>query len=151
VALGFFVNLPFGILTVLALRLHEREPGPPRRAVLVFGFLSLSLGIGALQMMLDRGQDLAGSAPARSSPKRSSRSSASISSRRSTTSKRPFVAVRIFRDWNFSVALVFMFIIGIILLATMALVTPFIQNLLATRCWRAAICSARAASARSSR
>ena len=38
--------------------------------------------------------------------------------------------MRIFRDWNFSVALVFMFLIGIILLATMALVTPFIQNLL---------------------
>ena len=36
----------------------------------------------------------------------------------------------IFRDWNFDIALVFMFLIGIILLATMALVTPFIQNLL---------------------
>ena len=38
--------------------------------------------------------------------------------------------MRIFRDWNFSIALVFMFQIGIILLATMALVTPFIQNML---------------------
>ena len=38
--------------------------------------------------------------------------------------------MRIFRDWNFSIALVFMFLIGIILLATMALVTPFIQNML---------------------
>ena len=46
------------------------------------------------------------------------------------TSKRPFITVRIFRDWNFSIALIFMFLIGIILLATMALVTPFIQNLL---------------------
>ena len=47
-----------------------------------------------------------------------------------TTSKRPFISLRIFRDWNFSIALIFMFQIGIILLATMALVTPFIQNLL---------------------
>ena len=46
------------------------------------------------------------------------------------TSERPFISVRIFRDWNFSIALVFMFLIGIILLATMALVTPFIQVLL---------------------
>ncbi len=38
--------------------------------------------------------------------------------------------MRIFRDWNFSIALIFMFLIGIILLATMALVTPFIQNLM---------------------
>ena len=48
----------------------------------------------------------------------------------SFSAKRPFITMRIFRDWNFSVALVFMFIIGVILLATMALVTPFIQNLL---------------------
>ena len=38
--------------------------------------------------------------------------------------------MRIFRDWNFSIALVFMFLVGVILLATMALVTPFIQNML---------------------
>ena len=38
--------------------------------------------------------------------------------------------MRIFRDWNFSIALIFMFLIGVILLATLALVTPFIQNLL---------------------
>jgi len=48
----------------------------------------------------------------------------------SFTAKRPFISLRIFRDWNFSIALIFMFLIGIILLATMALVTPFIQNLL---------------------
>ena len=48
----------------------------------------------------------------------------------SFTAKRPFISMRIFRDWNFSIALIFMFLIGIILLATMALVTPFIQNLL---------------------
>jgi DHA2 family multidrug resistance protein len=96
-----------------------------------FGFLSLSLGIGALQMMLDRGQDLGwfGSGEV------VVEAILSIVGFYffivdSATSKRPFIAVRIFRDWNFSVALVFMFIIGIILLATMALVTPFIQNLL---------------------
>ena len=38
--------------------------------------------------------------------------------------------MRIFRDWNFSIALVFMFLVGVILLATMALITPFIQNML---------------------
>ena len=46
------------------------------------------------------------------------------------TSERPFISVRIFKDWNFSIALVFMFLVGIMLLASMALVTPFIQNLL---------------------
>ena len=96
-----------------------------------FGFLTLSLGIGALQMMLDRGEDQGwfGS------------SEIVIEAVLAATgfyffladcftSERPFISVSIFRDWNFSIALVFMFLIGIILLATMALVTPFIQNML---------------------
>ena len=91
----------------------------------------MSLGIGALQMMLDRGQDQGwfGS------------SEIVIEAILtivgfyffivdSTTAQRPFISLRIFRDWNFSIALIFMFLIGIILLATMALVTPFLQNLL---------------------
>ena len=96
-----------------------------------FGFLTLSLGIGSLQMMLDRGEQLGWF------------ESTEIIIEAilavvgfyffladCLTSQRPFISVRIFRDWNFSIALVFMFLIGIILLATMALVTPFIQNLL---------------------
>ena len=128
----FFVNLPFGILTVVGLSAFMSE-SPTRRDVPFswFGFLSLSLGIGALQMMLDRGQDLgwfgSGEVVAEAILSIVGFYFFLVDS---TTSKRPFIAVRIFRDWNFSVALVFMFIIGIILLATMALVTPFIQNLL---------------------
>ena len=128
----FFVNLPFGILTVLGLSAFMRESPTHREAPFSwFGFLSLSLGIGALQMMLDRGQEQGWFG-----------SSEIIVEAilsvigfyfffvDSTTSKRPFIELRIFRDWNFSIALIFMFLIGIILLTTMALVTPFIQNLL---------------------
>jgi MFS transporter, DHA2 family, multidrug resistance protein len=128
----FFVNLPFGILTTAGLWIFMSET-PVRRDVPFswFGFLSLSLGIGSLQMMLDRGEQLGWF--------------------ESTeiwlelilavvgfyffltdclTARRPFISVRIFKDWNFSIALVFMFLIGIILLASMALITPFIQNML---------------------
>jgi DHA2 family multidrug resistance protein len=96
-----------------------------------FGFLSLSLGIGALQMMLDRGQEQGWF----DSGEIVVEAILSIVGFYfffvdSLTSKRPFIALRIFRDWNFSIALVFMFLIGVILLTTMALVTPFIQNLL---------------------
>ena len=96
-----------------------------------FGFLSLSLGIGSLQMMLDRGEELGWF----------DSNEILIEAMLAVvgfyffladcfSSKRPFIALRIFRDWKFAIALVFMFLIGIILLATMALVTPFIQNLL---------------------
>ena len=54
----FFVNLPFGILTVLGLSTFMRESATRKDVPFSwFGFLTLSLGIGALQMMLDRGQD----------------------------------------------------------------------------------------------
>ena len=67
------------------------------------------------------------------------------------TSQRPFISLRIFRDWNFAIALVFMFLIGIILLATMALVTPFIQNMLGYPVLSSGYLLGRAASALSSR
>jgi DHA2 family multidrug resistance protein len=128
----FFVNLPFGILTVLGLSVFLDET-PTRKDVPFswFGFLTLSLGIGALQMMLDRGQENNWF----ESNEIIIEAILSVCGfyfflSDALTSDRPFIPLRIFRDWNFSVALVFMFVIGIILLATMALVTPYIQNLM---------------------
>ncbi len=128
----FFVNLPFGILTTAGLSIFMAET-PTRRDVPFswFGFLSLSLGIGALQMMLDRGQELGWF----DSNEIIVETILAIVGfyfflTDCFTSQRPFISLRIFRDWNFDIALVFMFLIGIILLATMALVTPFIQNML---------------------
>ena len=128
----FFVNLPFGVLTVAGLALFMRET--PTRADVPFswfGFLTLSLGIGALQMMLDRGQEQNWF----QSNEIIVEAILSVAGfyfflSDALTSERPFIPLRIFRDWNFSIALIFMFIIGIILLATMALVTPYIQNLM---------------------
>jgi MFS transporter, DHA2 family, multidrug resistance protein len=128
----FFVNLPFGILTVLGLSVFMKESVLRRDIPFAwFGFLSLSLGIGALQMMLDRGEDQGWFG----STEIVVEGILSIVGfyfflADSFTSKRPFIPLRIFRDWNFSIAVIFMFIIGIILLATMALVTPYLQNLM---------------------
>jgi len=46
------------------------------------------------------------------------------------THDRPFIEPGLFRDRNFSVGLVFIFIVGIILFATMALLPPFMHNLM---------------------
>ena len=55
----FFVNLPFGVLTTVGIWIFMRETPAARDIPFAwFGFLMLSLGIGALQMMLDRGQEL---------------------------------------------------------------------------------------------
>ncbi len=129
----FFVNLPFGILTTLGLSIFMSETLVKRDVPFSwFGFLSLSLGIGSLQMMLDRGEQLGwfGSTEIWVEAVLSVVGFYFFLTD-ATTAERPFISLRIFKDWNFSIALIFMFLIGIILLATMALITPFIQNMLA--------------------
>jgi DHA2 family multidrug resistance protein len=48
----------------------------------------------------------------------------------SLTTGNPFVRFEIFRDRNFVTGFVFMAFIGVVLFGTMALVTPFMQNLI---------------------
>jgi len=55
----FYINVPFGLLALIgsAWFVPETQRDPTRRLDW-FGFLVLAVGIGALQMMLDRGQRL---------------------------------------------------------------------------------------------
>jgi len=52
----FFINVPFGVLSALGLLAYLRESQTRRQTFDFFGFATLSLAIGALQIMLDRGQ-----------------------------------------------------------------------------------------------
>ena len=55
----FFINLPIGILTVLGLAAFMPETArATERRFDWFGFLALAVAIGALQLMLDRGEQL---------------------------------------------------------------------------------------------
>jgi DHA2 family multidrug resistance protein len=128
----FYINLPFGLLAWLGLAafVHETPINRARRFDLA-GFALLSIGIGALQLMLDRGE-----------------SRDWFASREVTieamvaclaiylfvahilTGKHPFIDPALFKNRNFSVGLLFIFIVGIMLLATMALLPPFMQNLM---------------------
>jgi DHA2 family multidrug resistance protein len=127
----FFVNLPFGVLAVVGLALFM--PKAPRNPALRFdwtGFGVLALGIGAFQMMLDRGQDkdwfgsgeiiteavLAGLG-------------LYLFLVHLATAEKPFISPRIFKDINFSASMVMMFAVGVVLLATSALLAPWLQNL----------------------
>jgi MFS transporter, DHA2 family, multidrug resistance protein len=128
----FFVNLPFGVITVLGLSAFMDE-SPTRRDVPFdwFGFLAFSLGIGALQMMLDRGEQ----ASWFESNEIWIYASLAIAGlyfflAHSLTVSRPFFQLEIFKDRNFTVSVVFIFIVGVILLATLALITPFIQDVM---------------------
>ena len=48
----------------------------------------------------------------------------------SLTTREPFVRFELFSDRNFVGGCVFMVVIGVVLFGTMALVTPFMQNVL---------------------
>jgi DHA2 family multidrug resistance protein len=55
----FYINIPFGLLALAGTAAFVQETvRDPRRKLDVFGFATLALGVGMLQMMLDRGERL---------------------------------------------------------------------------------------------
>lgn len=127
----FLINLPFGILALGGILMFVRETEKVKRRFDLFGFALLSLAIGALQLLLDRGQSLDWF------------SSLEIMIEslvvvvclymfivHMMTAKEPFLEPGLFRDRNLVIGLVFIFIVGVVLLATLALLPPFLQNLM---------------------
>jgi len=96
-----------------------------------FGFIALAVGIGSLQLLLDRGEQIGwfGASEAWAEAIVSAAGFYYFFAH-SLTTKEPFVRFEMFKDRNFVSGCVFMLVIGVVLFGTMALVTPFMQNLL---------------------
>lgn len=128
----FLINLPVGIVTVLGLLVFMDETRKQEHLRFDwFGFASLAIGIGALQLLLDRGEQVGWYDSAEIVVE----TIVSVAGfyfffAHSFTSDRPFVRFELFRDRNFAAACLFMAMIGVSLFGTMALITPFTQNLL---------------------
>ena len=128
----FLINLPIGILTVLGMMAFMEETKKQDHLIFDwFGFLALAIGIGSLQLMLDRGEQV-GWFGATEIWIEAIVSAAGFYYffAHSLTTRQPFVNFEMFRDRNFVSGCVFMLVIGVVLFGTMALVTPFMQNLL---------------------
>ncbi len=128
----FLVNLPVGIATVLGLMLFMKETQKQEAMTFDwFGFAALAVGIGSLQLMLDRGEQV-GWFDAREIWVEAMVSAVGFYYffAHSLTTARPFINFELFKDRNFISGCVFMVVIGVVLFGTMALVTPFMQNLL---------------------
>lgn len=128
----FYINLPVGILAFMGIVAFVPETERDvERPFDWYGFAYLSLAIGTLQIMLDRGetQDWFNSTEIIIEAVLAGLSFYMFLVH-TLTAKRPFLEPAMFKDRNLSLGLVFIFIVGIVLLATLALLPPFLQSLL---------------------
>jgi DHA2 family multidrug resistance protein len=127
----FFINVPFGIFATLGLLNSMRDSKTQRSRFDFFGFAMLSLAIGALQIMLDRGQLLDWFSSTEICVEAALAAAAFYLFMTHTfTSRAPFVSPGMFRDRNFAIGSVAIFVIGIVLFATLALLPPLLQDLM---------------------
>jgi DHA2 family multidrug resistance protein len=128
----FFVNLPFGIVTVLGLMVFMDETKQDTDLRFDwFGFAALAIGIGALQVALDRGEQL-GWLESNEIIAEFVVAAAGFYYffAHSFTTDRPFIQFALFRDRNFLTGCIFMAVMGLVLYSTMALSSPYLQNVI---------------------
>lgn len=128
----FYINVPVGVLAWLGVTafLHETPIDRERRFDL-FGFSLLAVGIGALQLLLDRGHTLDWF----SSPEIVIEALVAgvcfyMFVVHMFTGRTPFLEPGLFRDRNFVAGSMFSFVFGMVLLATITLLPPYLQTLL---------------------
>src|SRR5216684_3465757 len=133
----FFINLPVGVLALFLVRRFVEDPpylGRLKSAGVKLDYVGialLTLGIGALQVLLDKGQE-----------------DDWFGSRFITTlvvvatvclislviwewfQKAPIIDVRMFKSFNFASANLMMFTLGILLFSALVLMPQFLQTLL---------------------
>lgn len=128
----FYVNLPIGALAAIGLW-STMPPDGPRNAMKfdLTGFSFLSLGVAALQLFLDRGSEL--------------NWFQSVEIRiefglavlglylyivHTVTAKRPLIDRRVFMDANMIAGLLLIFVVGSVLMSTLSLLSPYVENIM---------------------
>jgi MFS transporter, DHA2 family, multidrug resistance protein len=127
----FYINLPFGLLAAAGLAVFL--PGGGGQSRLRFdwlGFGVLTVGIGAMQLMLDRGQD------------QDWFTSTEIVTEavfaclgfylfliHMVSARQPLIRPGVFKDVNFTSGVLLMFMVGLFMVSSLALMTPWLQVL----------------------
>jgi DHA2 family multidrug resistance protein len=131
----FYINLPIGLLAVLMASAFIEDPPYLRRSRLArldyLGFALMSIWLGTLQMMLDKGQEEDWFAAAWI------RWFAVISIVamiafviRELLGEEPIVDLRVLRNRNFAVGTVLITVLGVVLYGTTVMLPLFLQTLL---------------------
>jgi MFS transporter, DHA2 family, multidrug resistance protein len=128
----FYINVPIGIIGIIGLMMFLPDTPRSARARLDwFGFGTLSISIGALQIVLDRGEikDWL------SSGEIIIETIVAVSAFylflvHTFTADKPFVRPALFRDRNFAAGVIFIAIVGLTYYGSLALQPLYLQDLL---------------------
>jgi DHA2 family multidrug resistance protein len=129
---AFYINLPVGVLALIGVLAFVPDAArQEKRGFDFFGFALLSIAIGALQLMLDRGNSLDWFDSTEIVLEAATAALAFyLFLTHMFTADKPFIEPGLFKDRNFVAGLLLMFTVGVLLLATLALLPPFLQSLL---------------------
>jgi DHA2 family multidrug resistance protein len=139
----FYINVPFGILAVLGVLAYFPDTTHERKGFDFFGFAMLSTFVGALQVLLDRGpsQDWFNSGEIKLE--------AAVCAlafylfvTHTLTARKPFIRLALYKDRNFLTGNILIFLVGIVLFATLALLPPLLQGLMGYSVLQAGIATA---------
>jgi DHA2 family multidrug resistance protein len=130
----FFINIPVGAMAFYGIWRYIRPTAAPRKMTFdAFGFATLSLAIGALQMLLDRGEQNDWFS-ATETWVEAIILAMSLAYFIAHTALRPagksFFDYRLLKNANYVSGLLFIFIVGLVLFATRALTPSMLQGLM---------------------
>ncbi len=127
----FYINLPIGIVGVLGMIAFLPETNRNAEKLDWFGFGTLSITLGALQIMLDRGEikdwfdsgEIILEAVVAAS-------AFYLFLVHTFTAEKPFVRPGLFRDRNFTAGTIFVAVVGLTYYSSLALQPPYLQGLM---------------------
>jgi DHA2 family multidrug resistance protein len=129
----FYINLPVGLIASLGILIFIRETRHAHREAFdFFGFATLSLAVGALQMLLDRGElkDWFNSTEIWAEALISGVCFYLFIIHTATARDRSFINLDLLKSPNFMAGTVLMFFVGGILSGTLALLPTMLQSLM---------------------
>jgi len=127
----FYINLPIGILTAIGMMMFLPKARQREARLDWTGFISLSIAIAALQVMLDRGQELDWLGSKEIVAEAIIAGSAFyVFLVHIFTAREPFLRPALFRDRNFTAGVLFVAIVGLTFYASLALQPPYLQDLM---------------------
>lgn len=127
----FLINVPLGIIALLGVMASMPADAHRPTRFDLRGLLFIAIGIGSLQLVLDRGnvKDWLSSTEIRIELALALLG-LYLYYVHWRTRRNPFVDLALLRDRNFGAANLFIFVLGVVLFATIAPLPPYMQNLM---------------------